>query len=199
MWRTLFPSALFAIGLVLMRHLAGPHSTHMQNYQLSSQQRFIIRTGGAPSLIVRPQQPQLPHSSPISVLQTVPSPLIQLNLHNSYGKYIFLLRLVSSMCYTLYLTGFFNTPIWRLICFPWFTVGFCVVDGFLQVSSFRWIHCFHDFILMNSPFKWSHVFLSLGLFSCWDRLDEFIVFVNSLHEFIFYMNPYILSSIQFVY
>ena len=131
------------------------------------------------------------HSSPISVLQTVPSPLIQLNLHHSYGKYIFLLRLVSSMCYTLYLTGFFNTPIWRLICFPWFTVGFCVVDGFLQVSSFRWIHCFHDFILMNSPFKWSHVFLSLGLFSCWDRLDEFIVFVNSLHEFIFYMNPYI--------
>ena len=77
------------------------------------------------------------HSSPISVLQTVPSPLIQLNLHNSYGKYIFLLRLVSSMCYTLYLTGFFNTPIWRLICFPWFTVGFFVVDGFLQVSSFR--------------------------------------------------------------
>ena len=139
------------------------------------------------------------HSSPISVLQTVPSPLIQLNLHHSYGKYIFLLRLVSSMCYTLYLTVFFNTPIWRLICFPWFTVGFCVVDGFLQVSSFRWIHCFHDFILKNSPFKWSHVFLSLGLFSCWDRLDEFIVFVNSLHEFIFYMNPYILSSIQFVY
>ena len=115
-------------------------------------------------------------------LQTVPSPLIQLNLHHSYGKYIFLLRLVSSMCYTLYLTGFFNTPIWRLICFPWFTVGFWVVDGFLQVSSFRWIHCFHYFILMNSPFRWSHVFLSLGLFSCWDRLDEFIVFVNCFDE-----------------
>ena len=82
--------------------------THAELPTFISTEIHYIRTGGAPSLIVRPQQPQLPHSSPISVLQTVPSPLIQLNLHNSYGKYIFLLRLVSSMCYTLYLTGFFN-------------------------------------------------------------------------------------------
>ena len=45
---------------------------------------------------------------------------------------------------------------------------------------------------MNSPFKWIHIFLSLGSFSChWDRLDEFVVFMNSFDEFTFYMNPYI--------
>ena len=32
--------------------------THTELPRLSSQQRFIIRTGGAPSLIVHPQQPQ---------------------------------------------------------------------------------------------------------------------------------------------
>ena len=53
-----------------------------------------------------------------------------------------------------------------------------VVGGFLQVSSFRWIHLFNEFTYFC---RWA----------AFHRLDEFIVFMNCFDEFTFYMNPYI--------